>query len=290
MSKRLTSVDPAQQAMAAAKQAAIQSDVRVVGLDDIEALHEASRLFNHVWSTPEEQPLISSSILRALSHADNFVAAAYRGKEIVGASVGFLGFHRGSLHLHSHITGVSSSVQGKSVGFALKQHQRAWALARGIGVVTWTFDPLVRRNAFFNITKLGASATRYYSGFYGEMNDGINDKDETDRVLIEWNLDSAQATEASIRRLPEPDIAALQRAGAEVALDVGDDSAPVEASHTSDVLLVRIPDDIVDLRRHDEDLSHRWRLALRNVMGTMLNDGYSTTGMSRSGYYVLQRT
>lgn len=288
MSKRLSAVDPAQQAAAAAKQAATHAGVRVVDLNDIEALHEASRLFNHVWSTPEEKPLISSSILRALSHSDNFVAAAYDGDQIVGAAVGFLGFNRGSIHLHSHITGVSSSLQGKSVGYALKQHQRAWALARGIGLVTWTFDPLVRRNAFFNITKLGASMTRYYQGFYGEMNDGINDE-ETDRVLVEWDLDSAPATEASISRLPEPDIAALEGAGASVALTIGDDDEPLEQPVTGDIVLARVPEDIVELRHRDEDLAHRWRLALRDVLSASLSDGYVTTAMSRSGYYVLQR-
>lgn len=289
MSERLTSVDPAQQATAAADEAERRAGVRVVELDDIEAIDEASRLFNRVWSTPESQPLMSSAMLRALSHADNYVVAAYRHKEMVGAAVGFLGFHHGSLHLHSHMTGVSSSVQGKSVGFALKQNQRAWALARDIGVVTWTFDPLVRRNAYFNITKLGASLTRYYASFYGEMNDGINEKDESDRVLIEWELGSPQATEASIGRLPEPDVKALERAGTPAALSIGDEGEPIERPVAGDVVLARVPEDIVELRHSDEELAHRWRLALRNVLNSTLNDGYATTGMSRSGYYVLQR-
>jgi predicted GNAT superfamily acetyltransferase len=289
MRRSLTSVDPASQAVSAAEDAARRAGVRIEKLDEIEAIHEASRLFNRVWSTPETQPLISSSTLRALSHSNNYVFAAYDGAEMIGAVVGFIGFHDGSLLLHSHMTGVSEKLQGRSVGFALKQHQRAWSLERGIGLVTWTFDPLVRRNAYFNITKLGASVTAYYTSFYGEMNDGINDKDETDRVLIEWDLESTRAAEASVRGLSEPNLIELERAGAQVALSIGDDGAPTERKPTGDTLLVGVPEDIVELRRQDEGLAHGWRLALRNVLGAALNTGYETVGMTRSGFYVLER-
>jgi predicted GNAT superfamily acetyltransferase len=187
------------------------------------------------------------------------------------------------------MTGVSTKLQGRSVGFALKQHQRAWALDQGISLVAWTFDPLVRRNAYFNISKLGASVTEYYASFYGEMNDGINDKDETDRVLIEWDLDSPRAIEASISRLREPDLSVLEREGAAVALAVGEDEAPIEKRARGDILLVGVPEDIVEVRQRDEVLGQRWRLALRDVLGNALNDGFVTAGMTRSGFYVLRR-
>jgi predicted GNAT superfamily acetyltransferase len=74
-----------------------------------------------------------------------------------------------------------------------------------------------------------------------------------------------------------------------VALSVGDDEEPIERPRSGDVVLACVPEDIVELRRRDEDLGHRWRLALRKVLGTTLHDGYATIGMSRSGYYVLQR-
>jgi predicted GNAT superfamily acetyltransferase len=285
----MSSVDPAGQAVAAADAAARRAGVRVERLLDVASIHEASRLFNHVWSTPANQPLISGATLRALSHSDNYVVGAYEGSEMVGAAVGFMGFHMGTLHLHSHMTGVSPKLQGRSVGFALKQHQRAWALSRGIKVVMWTFDPLVRRNAYFNISKLGASITEFYESFYGEMSDGINERDETDRVLSEWNLGSPHATEASIRRVPDPDVASLEGSGAKVALTIGESGAPVEHPVESDVVLVQVPEDIVELRHRDEDLAHEWRLALRHVLRATLNAGYVTTGMSRSGFYVLRR-
>ncbi len=290
MAKELRSVDPADQSTAAAQVAAGRAGIRIVELEEIQALHEASLFFNRVWMVPESHLMISGATLRALAHADNYVVAAYRDDVMVGASVGFVGFHNGALHLHSHITGVSADVQGKNIGFALKQHQRAWALARGIDLITWTFDPLVGRNAYFNIAKLGAAVTAYYESFYGEMNDGINDKDETDRVLVEWELDSSRAAEASVGRLPEPDVDALQRSGARIALSVGDTGEPrVDKGTPATALLVAVPRDIVELRHSDEELAQQWRVALRDVLGGALNDGFVTTGMTRTGFYLLTK-
>ncbi|STS10865.1 Uncharacterized conserved protein [Gordonia bronchialis] len=117
---------------------------------------------------PTQQPPVSTDMLRALSHAGNYVAGAFIGDHLAGGSVGFFGAPVGHT-LHSHITGVSKRGRGHNVGYALKMHQRTWALHRGLRTITWTFDPLVARNAYFNITKLGAhtpgptaiSATRW---------------------------------------------------------------------------------------------------------------------------------
>ena len=97
--------------------------------------------------------------------------------------VGFLGLHP-SYSLHSHAAGVTAAGTGRGIGFALKQDQRAWALERGIGTVTWTYDPLVRRNAFFNLTRLGARPVEYVVDFYGEMTDAINTGQGSDRFMV----------------------------------------------------------------------------------------------------------
>src|SRR3712207_7442617 len=77
--------------------------------------------------------------------------------------------------------------------FRSKLHQRAWAIARGVHEVAWTFDPLVARNAWFNLTKLGARATEYLPNFYGPMDDGINGADESDRDRKSTRLNSSHA-------------------------------------------------------------------------------------------------
>ena len=129
--------------------------------------------------------------------------------------------------LHSHIAGVAGSVRGRNIGFALKLHQRAWALRRGVSAVAWTYDPLVRRNAYFNLVKLAARPAEYLPNFYGGMHDAINGGDDSDRALVHWVLDDASVVAACVGTTTSADAAALQAAGATVALSVSDVGAPV---------------------------------------------------------------
>jgi predicted GNAT superfamily acetyltransferase len=168
------------------------------------------------------------------------------------------------------------------VGFALKEHQRAWALANGIRKVTWTFDPLVRRNAHFNLQKLGATAAEYHERFYGAMMDGINAGDESDRLLIVWNLDDDRAVEAASGRLDEPS------GKGTVALSA-DGNAPQRGEMSGDIVLCQTPEDIIALREADPKRALQWRIALRETLGAALQDGYDVAGFTRAGWYVLGR-
>ena len=89
---------------------------------------------------------------------------------MLGACIGFFG-PPAHAELHSHIAGVRPAGLGRSVGFALKVHQRAWCLRRDVRVIAWTYDPLIRRNAYFNLVKLGARPAEYLRNFYGVMDD-----------------------------------------------------------------------------------------------------------------------
>jgi len=175
-------------------------DVDVREVDRIDDLVAIERLFASIWRTDRDRPPVNTEVLRALSHTGCYVAAAWEGEaRLVGASVGFLGAAaagagaaaRDGLHLHSHITGVLPDAQGRHIGLALKLHQRQWCLDRGIEVVTWTFDPLVRRNAWFNLHRLGADVVEFHRDFYGAMTDGINAGQASDRCVVRWSLPSA---------------------------------------------------------------------------------------------------
>ncbi len=155
-------------------------------VEDVNALQEVVELLCAVWGVDRRQPPVRRDMLRALAHAGNYVDGAAADGRLVGAIVGFLGHHDQELVLHSHILGVVEGMQGRSVGLALKQHQRWWCLARGLDHVRWTFDPLVRRNARFNLNRLGARIVAYHPSFYGPMEDGINSGDETDRCVVSW--------------------------------------------------------------------------------------------------------
>ena len=127
------------------------------------------------------------NLMRALAHSGNYVVGMYEGERMVGASIAFFA-PPAARSMHSHITGVLPGLQSQGLGRLLKQHQREWAFARDVGHITWTFDPLVARNAHFNLRVLGTRVTEYLVDHYGPMDDGVNRGDETDRVMVSWAL------------------------------------------------------------------------------------------------------
>lgn len=261
----------------------------IVELSDIEALRELAELFAVVWGRPGEPP-ISSDVLKALAHSGNYITGAYEDGRLIGGLVGWLG---GSpvhgLHMHSHILGVLPGTEARGLGFELKQDQRRWCLDRTVKVMEWTTDPLVRRNAYFNLTKLGARAPEYLVDFYGQMRDGINAGEESDRLLIRWVLDSAEAEAAARGSAREPRVDELM-AAAEIVLAVDDHGEPVLTTRRgkSSVLLCGVPEDIVAIRHDDPALARNWRLALRAALTDALDNGYELSGATRSGWYVLE--
>ncbi len=289
MKRAIQAIDPVGQAHAAAEAAAAQSGAQIRGLENRDDLAAASTAFNQIWRVSEERSMIGPDLLRALSKSGNYVAGAFLKGHLVGAIVGIFGKENGDYNLHSHILGILPEAQGHSIGFALKQNQRAWALAQGIALVTWTYDPLVRRNAHFNITKLGAEAGAYYPHFYGEMTDGINSGDESDRILIKWSLLSERAIDASEGRFDEIDDKALLDAGAHQVLREGADGLPVVEEATSAVLLCPLPADIVSIRSSDHARAQAWRRAVRQVLEGAVLEGYTVTRFTRSGSYVLTK-
>ncbi len=146
----------------------------------------------------------------------------------------------------------------------------------------------MRRNAYFNLTKLGAQASRYLVNFYGAMTDGINAGEESDRLLITWRLDSPQAVAAAAGRPAEANVEDLLRNGAAAVLSVGPASEPIDKATHAQILLCEVPDDIVALRRAEPALARSWRLAMRSVLVDAFAAGYAISGATRSGWYVLQ--
>src|SRR6478735_8510006 len=128
-------------------------------------------------------------------------AASAAGDELVGFVLGFAGFSDGR-HLHSHMLATVPEWQSRGVGFALKLAQRGAALDVGLDDVRWTYDPLLARNAWFNLTKLGATATAFLPEFYGEMTDLLNAGDRSDRFEVRWPLRSRRSIAAAAGARP----------------------------------------------------------------------------------------
>ena len=225
---------------------------------------------------------MAGEVLIALAHSGNYVVGAYAPSgALLGGAAAWFGVddEDGTRFLHSHVAGVTAASQGLGVGRALKEHQRRWCRDRGVAEIRWTFDPLVRRNAWFNLTRLGALGVRYVEDYYGGLLDDINAGGATDRMVVHWTVQ--QADERTSGSGP----------GAYPVLDVGRGDAPVIVDpDPPDVdLAVWLPEDIVALRRTDPALAHEWRLAQRSVLMPAFAKGYRATSVSPEGWLLLTR-
>ncbi len=119
---------------------------------------------------------------------------AYLGGEMVGFSLAFAAFKPDGLrYWHSHMVGVSPGLHGQGVGYQIKLRQREEALATGLDLIEWTFDPLQARNAYFNIEKLGVDVRAYLPDFYGITSSDLHGSLPTDRLVAAWQLRSPRA-------------------------------------------------------------------------------------------------
>lgn len=287
----------------AAAEAAVSSErwaskagVEIELVDSEGAAREAVTVLSRVWPQPDGSQPFPPELAWALAHSGNYVAVARTPEGPVAAAVAFRGRDQDGDHLHSHMLGVVGPHQGANIGFAVKQHQRAWALGHGLDRITWTFDPLIVRNAYFNVMKLGARLTRFYVDFYGALSDGINAGDETDRCLVTWMLTEDRVVRAAAGEVPACDLDALLAAGAVGVLEPGPNGTPDvsdvpdrSAGGAAPVRLVHVPADAVDVRRADPARSREWRHALRHALVGAFAGGFEVTAVSRDGWYVISR-
>ncbi|GAA1143611.1 MULTISPECIES: GNAT family N-acetyltransferase [Microbacterium] len=212
-------------------------------LDTVELIIDAQGLLDSIRG-PER--VVDAGTLRALQQSGNYVVGLFDGdgdeERMVGASIAFFG-EPGRRAMHSHITALVPEYRGRGWGRELKEHQRQWAFSRDVGRITWTFDPLVARNAHFFLTVLGARATGYSVNVYGIFGGG-DAGDESDRLDVEWAL-------ADIARPP----------AAETVVET-----------------LAIPADIEGLRESDPAAAHEWRLRLRTEMEALLGRGLRLAG------------
>ena len=283
-----TAVDlPVAAASDLAARVAQEHGVTITAVEDAQTANAAADLLRDIWRTPNGWPL-PPEVFLALGHTGNYVVAAYLDDVIVAASAGF---RTGDAvpHLHSHITGVTESCRHRSVGYAIKLHQRAWALGQGITAISWTFDPLHKRNARFNLAKLGGQLVTYLPNFYGEMLDEVNRGTPSDRALIEWDLVQEVPQRGADSVVPNVADAAYL-----VVLDAdGNPSAAADLAGLvadASTLTIALPDDIESLRRTAPDLALAWQQAVSAAFGQALGAGWSVVGIHPERHYVLRRS
>ncbi len=250
-----------------------------VTLRALSSLEDADRIAGVLVATWGEEQVVPREMLRALAESGNEPYGAFAGEELVGYVLGWAGVDPGEgVHVHSHMLAALPACRHRGVGYALKLAQRAQALERGIRTVRWTFDPLVARNAYFNLSKLGAVADRLERSFYGEMTDSVNRGDRSDRLVVRWDLER------------EPGSRATGAPGFQDAISIGR-----EGPHRSDPsvdgaarVFVQIPEEYHALREADPSAAGRWRDVVAEALEACFGAGLHATGFRRteavSGY------
>lgn len=250
-------------------------------LRELDELAAACDLFDQIWGFELGALSILQEIMRGYAYEGNYVAGAFLGDALTGASVAHFGPPH-SRALQSYVTGAVKP----HAGLELKLHQRRWAIDHGIERIIWTFDPLVRRNAHFNLAKLGARAEAYLENHYGQMPDAINGQDQSDRIRVVWPITEPDVSEAVERGRPLP---ITVPADAQRLLVVRPDGGPEVLATDSETVLLEVPPDIEGIRVADSGLSARWRSAVRDTLGQLVADGGAVLGFHDRASYVVQQ-
>jgi predicted GNAT superfamily acetyltransferase len=236
--------------------------IRLKHLNTLPELKEAVRLQKDIWGF-EDIELLPVRLFVVATKVGGQAIGAFDGDRMIGFLLAIPGLKRGATYLHSHMMGVTASYRNAGVGRLLKLEQRQEALARGIELVEWTFDPLEIKNAYFNIERLGAVVRRYVLNQYGTTTSHLHGGLPTDRCVAEWYLDS-------------PRVRAIVDGREKVPCDV--------------VERIPVPADIEDLRRND---ARRARAVQQDVSDRFLecfDRGLAVTGFEKTeslGTYLL---
>jgi predicted GNAT superfamily acetyltransferase len=235
----------------------VKSNLEVNQIVSISQQAMAREVFDQTWLINESTE-ITSNLLQAMVHTGSYLSGAYIENKLVGAAFAFPATN-GGLHLHSHMTAVLEEYRDQGVGYALKIDQWHWAKKNNFSEISWTFDPLVSRNAKLNLIKLGVNISSYHPNFYGDMPDALNAGDESDRLMVSWKVIGENPVQRELVSTPKPND-----------------------------ILIQIPADIVAIRSSDKIENLRWRRKVREQFLQVLEKGGQVVGFSTNSEYVVR--
>jgi len=231
--------------------------IHVQKLIDSQDFESARKIFDITWSM-DVGTEITPNLLQAMVHGGSYLSGAFIDDQCVGAAFAFPATN-GGLHLHSHMTAVLDEYRDQGVGYALKIDQWHWAKKNDYSEISWTFDPLVSRNAKLNLIKLGVNISSYHPNFYGDMPDALNAGDESDRLMVSWKVIGENPAQRELVSTPKPND-----------------------------ILIQIPADIVAIRLSDREENLRWRRKVREQFLQAFEKGGQIVGFSANSEYVVR--
>ena len=290
-------------------------------LETAAEMAEIEAIQRQVW--PEsETDVVPAHMLLAAVHNGGVVIGAFETQDeqasatevgdrgsLVGFVFGFPGIYLtpdGPRPKHaSHMMGVLPANRNQGIGFALKRAQWQMVRHQGLDRITWTYDPLLSRNAYLNITRLGAVCNTYLRDAYGSMRDSLNVGLPSDRFQVDWWINTSRV----VRRLSHKprlalDLAHFLPAGARILnptepmadgwMRPGEDVSELKVKPDQDnLLLLEIPPDFLALKKTKPEVALAWRIHTRAWFEYLFSQGYLVTdfihlpGKSARSFYVL---
>lgn len=272
-----------------------QERVVVRRVASIEDYRQCEDLQTAVWGPDDIVGIPLLGLLTAQDNGGIVLGAFAPSGALAGFVYSFPGLApSGRLKQCSVILAVHPHYRNRGVAPRLKLAQRQAALAQGIDLITWTFDPLVGTNAHLNLAKLGGVSSTYLENLYG-LGQGLNAGLETDRLLVEWWLSETGRPTAGQADLPEGSAATVNVVGSHprsgVPINLGYD-----LDREDEWLLIRIPRDVGAVKETGMELARAWRAQTREMFVTYLGRGYRVLGFDLGGHepgshpsYVLHR-
>ncbi|MGI0071347.1 MAG: hypothetical protein ACRECT_04680 [Thermoplasmata archaeon] len=220
------------------------------------------------------------ALLRALQDNGGLVVGAFADIYLAGFAASLIGWDGVALYHYSHLTAVRPEYQNHHLGFQLKAFQRDEVLRLGLTEIRWAFDPLQSRSAWLTVRRLGARPDRYYSHYYGQLADALNQGLETDRMRAVWSI---AAPEVELRiggQSPSPadDRKRWEESSPIVETEPGETGirVPTAVSEPSGASAhLEIPFDLGLVRAHEPAALRRWRHAVRDAFRAATDLGYA---------------
>jgi predicted GNAT superfamily acetyltransferase len=250
-------------------------------LDDFAAVVDLER---RIWG-PGYDEVVPVPILAVTVKRGGILVGAFDGDRMVGFVYSMAGLKDGRPTQWSHMLGVAEEYRDAGLGFRLKLLQRERALAMGLDLVEWTFDPMQAANAHLNFAKLGVIVEEYEENAYGESASPLHAGNPTDRFVAEWRI-----------RTPHVRSTFEEARPANNAKAVGEWLECVDVDLSLDVrrLTVQIPVGFTDMLSRNPELALAWRLRTREIFTTYFARGYQAVDFrldraARAGAYLLTR-
>ena len=267
-------------------------------LESPEDMTSVEELQRAVWPGSETDVVPAHMLITAM-HNGGLVIGAFVEDRIIGFVFGFPGLEfipDGPRPKHcSHMMGIHPDHRDSGIGFALKRAQWQMVRHQGLDHITWTYDPLLSRNAYLNIAKLGAVCNTYRRSEYGEMRDELNAGLPSDRFQVDWWVNTRRV-ERRLSKRPRRPLKLDNFAKADLRplyslqSQSGNWARPPEhfSPLEGKLALAEIPSDFSALKDADFPLARDWRFFSREVFETAFAAGFIVTDFvydrSRSFY------